>query len=345
MEEPIITPPEEETLYLPGNDDSWEMSSPESLGWETSLLAPLYESLDANNTRAFLVLKDGKIVIEEYFGKSFNGQDDFDKDKVWYWASAGKTLKSLLVGIAQEEGLLNINDKTSKYLGDGWTECEEEKEEGIRIWHQLTMTSGLDDSYGGGTNPEDLQFLSNSGDRWAYHNGPYTLLSSVLANASGSTFNDYFEEKLASKIGMTGNWVWIGTDEVYFSTPREMARFGLLMLNNGDWIDETIIQDKEYLGASVSTSQNLNKSYGYLWWLNGKDSFMLPQNQSVFPGNLIGNAPADMVSALGKNGQYLSIVPSQNLVVIRMGDNPDDALVPLLYINDIWDQLKNIIPE
>ena len=65
-----------------------------------------------------------------------------------------------------------------------------------------------------------------------------------------------------------------------------------------------------------------NESYGYLWWLNGQSSFMLPYNQFVYNGDIIINAPDDLFSAIGKNGQYINVVPSENLVWIRMGEAP-----------------------
>lgn len=86
----------------------------ESLGWCRDKVAPLYSFLETRNSKAFIVLKDGKIVIEKYFGK-------FTKDSLWYWASAGKTLTSFAVGLGQEDGYLKITDTSSKYLGKGWT--------------------------------------------------------------------------------------------------------------------------------------------------------------------------------------------------------------------------------
>ena len=92
-----------------------------------------------------------------------------------------------------------------------------------------------------------------------------------------------------------------------------------------------------------TTSQNLYLSYGYLTWLNGKSSFMAPGLQTVFPTSITPNAPSDMYAAMGKNGQLINIVPSQNLVVIRMGDVPDNSLVPFLFQDEIWEMLNQVI--
>ncbi len=88
-----------------------------------------------------------------------------------------------------------------------------------------------------------------------------------------------------------------------------MARYGLLALNNGIWNTDTILHDQDYFTAMTTPSQSLNESYGYLWWLNGQPSFMLPGTQFVFPGMLSPNAPPDMFSGIGKNDQLVSVIP------------------------------------
>ena len=93
---------------------------------------------------------------------------------------------------------------------------------------------------------------------------------------------------------------------IYHSTTRSMARFGLLALNKGKWGDEQIVNEA-FFKESTSTSQNINPSYGYLWWINGKSQFMLPEGQTVYPGSLIPNAPSDMVAAMGKLVEQRSI--------------------------------------
>ena len=66
-----------------------------------------------------------------------------------------------------------------------------------------------------------------------------------------------------------------------------MARFGLLILNEGQWNQNDILEDDVYYNEMISTSQEHNESYGYLWWLNGKNSYMIPQTQYVFDGQLM----------------------------------------------------------
>ncbi len=325
-----------QTIYFPPiTGDSWDTLSSISLGWDQTELENTYNYLKDYHTKAFIILKDGKIVVEWYF-------DSFNKDSTWYWASAGKTITALLVGIAQEEGYLNINDKSSVHLGKGWTSLTEEKEDLITIRHQLTMTTGLDDgvSDNGCTLKDCLQYKADAGTRWAYHNAPYTLLGKVIENATGQTRDVYTTLKLKNKIGMNGLWITYGYNEVYFSNARSMARFGLLISNNGIWDGEKIMNDEQYLSDMINTSQNLNISYGYLWWLNGKGHYMLPQSQIVFNTDLIPEAPDDVIAALGTNDQKIYISKSLGLVVIRMGNS---ALALSSFDNELWGHLMKAV--
>jgi CubicO group peptidase (beta-lactamase class C family) len=339
-------PSADSELYFPPNNSSeWEKTTPESLGWNTSQIPVLQTFLQDNNTRAFIVLKNGKIVMEEYFGNNLTNTGTFTANSNWYWASAGKTLTGFLVGIAQKENLLNIEEKTSTYLGAGWSSLTLTQENQITVKNQLTMTTGLDDGVSNKdcTDKTCLTFLTAPGTRWAYHNAPYTILDRVIQSATNQTFSNYFNARLRDKIGMDGNWIKTGDNNVYYSTPRAMARFGLLLLNKGKWKEEVILNDENYLNAMTSSSQNLNLAYGYLTWLNGKNSFMVPTLQTVFSGSISANAPADMFAAMGKNGQLINVVPSQNLVIIRMGDNPDNSAVPFTFQNDLWAKIKLVI--
>lgn len=328
------------SLYFPPtNSTEWQAITPASQGWDETQLNDLYTYLRSKNTKAFIALKEGKIIIEKYF-------DPFTKDSNWYWASAGKTMTGLLVGIAQQEGLLNINNPSYTYLGRGWTSLASQKEDLITVKNQLTMTTGLDDNVADDycTDPSCLIYKADAGTRWAYHNAPYTLLDKVVENATGQTYNSYFQQKIRNPIGMNGLWIKSGYNNVYYSNGRSMARFGLLMLNKGKWDQTTIISDTNYFKAQTNSSQNLNPSYGYLTWLNGKSSYMLPTTQFLFSGMLVPNAPADMYCALGKNDQKIYVVPSQKLVVIRMGETANQSMLALSsFDNELWGRLKLII--
>lgn len=327
---------ETSNTYFPAiNSDIWETKTLEDLNWSTSQLESLIDFLELQNTKSFIVLHDGKIVIEKYMS-------GHSQNTPWYWASAGKTLTTTVSGIAQDEGLLNIEDKVSDYIGIGWTSAAIEKENLITCKNLLSMNSGLNDSLGDGINPENLQYIADANTRWAYHN-VYVKMQEVVAQASNTSWNNYFNTRLKDKIGMSGSWVSLGDLNVYWSNTRSMARFGLMISANGKWEDSQIISET-FLNEATSASQNINQAYGYLWWLNGKSSFRLPQTQFEFQGELIPDAPEDMYCALGKNDQKIYIVPSKKLVVIRVGNAADDDNFALSsFDNELWIKINQVL--
>lgn len=338
------------TLYFPPvGTGTWASVTPGSLGWNEAAIPDLQSYLSATGTRALIVLKDGKIVIEEYMGTQLTS-GAFTASSNWYWASAGKTLTAALVGIAAGENKVTLDAKTSDYLGAHWSALAAAQEDKITVRNQLTMTTGLDDAPPSPattdcTDPACLIYKADPGTRWAYHTAAYTLLDGVIATGTGQPLDTYLTAKILSKIGMDGSHQMSGYNNVFYSTPRSMARFGLLLLSKGVW-DGTPIIPESYFNLMVTTSQNINLSYGYLTWLNGKNSFMVPQSQVVFSGELTTNAPADMFAAMGKNGQIINVVPSKNLVVIRMGDDTqDNGLVAFAFQNDLWAKLNAIITK
>jgi CubicO group peptidase (beta-lactamase class C family) len=321
-----------QTMYFPPvTGTTWETQSISDLKWNQNAVQPLLDYLELKNSKSFIILVNGRIVLENYFDKHSATTD-------WYWASAGKTLTSTMTGIAQQEGIININNKVSDYIGPGWTSETLAQENKITCKNLLTMTSGLDDS----TDEVDsasLIYKADAGNRWAYHN-VYVKLQNVVAKASGQSWETYFNTKLRDKIGMNGTWVQLGVNSVYTSTTRSMARFGLLMLNKGKW-ENNVILNENYFTEATNTSQNINLGYGYLWWLNGKTSYHLPQSQLTFQGSIIPTAPNDMFMALGKNDQKIYVVPSKNMVVIRMGDAADDVNLALSdFDKTLWEKIN-----
>ena len=319
--------------FPPSNSDTWETVTPQSLGWDVNKLNEALAYAQSKNTYGFIILHKGKIVTENYW----NG---WNKDTRYYIASAGKSIVGLLVGIAQKEGILKISDKTSKYLGNGWTSCPQAKEDLITIKHQLSMTSGLDDGVADSDcrTPDCLKYKADAGTRWAYHNAAYHLLHDVLVKASGMTMNNYTKTKLADKIGMK-NYTWL--NYILGLNTRDMARFGSLILNKGTWNGQTVLNDTAYFDEMLHTSNTYNKSYGYLWWLNGKETLMVPTSQVVFKTPLAATAPADMVACLGKGDKKIYVIPSLDLVVIRHGDDTGTNLLgPSSFDTFLWEKLK-----
>lgn len=330
-------PPVPQTMYFPSNtDNAWERTSLSSLGWNASRVQELKDYLSQKNSKSFMILVNGRIVMEEYF----NGHS---ASATWQWNSAGKTLVSATTGIAQQEGFLNINTKASQYLGAGWTITPPAKENLITVKHLLSMTSGLNDS-NNLVIRANLSYMADAGTRWSYHN-VFQKLIDVVSAASGQSFDTYFNTKIKNKLGMEGFWNYGTIFTIYHSNTRSMARFGLMALNKGQWKGEQVI-DPGFFTEATSSSQSINPSYGYLWWLNGKTGAMIPGSQTFYPGTLVPNAPADMFAAMGAEDQRIYVVPSRKMVVIRMGDasnpaNPSFAVSG--FDNELWEKLNAVI--
>ncbi|EAS18968.1 beta-lactamase [Flavobacteria bacterium BBFL7] len=343
----MIDDPINSTYFPPLTGDTWETTSPTDLQWDSQKLTDLNTFLETNETRAFIVLVDGKIVVEEYWNNDLLGQP-FDRNSTWYWASAGKSLAATVMGIAQEEGYLNIDDKTSDYLGNGWTNMSQDKEDLITIKNHLTFTTGID------YNVTDeqcydsscLNYLVDAGNEWYYHNGTYLITHDILQVATGVTNNEYTSSSILNKIGMSGQWTNTALfTNVFFSDARSAARFGLLTLAEGNWDGTTILGDSAYFNAMTNTSQSINEAYGYLWWLNGKSTLRFPGSTATISSSLTPAGPSDMISALGKNGQFIDVIPSLDMVVIRMGNEPSGSLVPVLFHDEMWEKMMDAMNE
>ena len=168
-------------MYFPPlSDDEWETMEPDELGFCPDRIDSLYVLLEEKGSRSFILLKDGKIVLEQYFGS-------YTQDSLWYWASAAKSLSAYLVGCAQEDEILDIEDPTSNYLGIGWTSAEPDKEILIKVRNQISMSTGLADNFlfPNCLFPICLDYMVDEGERWSYYNAPYRLTVVVLEEASG----------------------------------------------------------------------------------------------------------------------------------------------------------------
>jgi len=327
----------------PGSRAEWQRIDPAEARFDRAKLDEVLDHARQQRSSGLVILYRGRIVAEGYWNP-----DDLQTERVKEQvkkrgydqrvigrdaagraiedvASAQKSISSILAGMAQERGLLKISDPVHKYLGRGWTKSAPDQEAAITVRHLLTMTSGLDD---------ELKFEVAPGTRWFYNTSAYSRVLMCTAAATKMDRNELTKQWLTGPIGMQDSrWEerpvpagFEGKNGVGFATTvRDLARFGLLIQASGDWDGRAIIQDKQYLHDALHRSQDLNPSYGYLWWLNGQSQVM--RGRQLVPGPLIPTAPADLVAALGGFQRKLYVVPSEHLVVTRLGDNcpPLDA--------------------
>ena len=209
--------------------------------------------------------------------------------------------------------------------------------------HLLTMTSGLNDA---------LEYEAPAGTRWRYNTTAYSRVLRVISVAAQMEPDELTQKWLTGPTGMDdSHWVARSrmndveaANTVGFATSgRDLARFGLLILAQGTWANQVVIEDKEYLRAALQSSQDLNPSYGYLWWLNGKSSVLRGGGERRLPGPLIPTAPADLVAAEGAMGRKVYVVPSKELVVTRLGATPEGARQAAFEV-EFWKRLMAAAP-
>jgi CubicO group peptidase (beta-lactamase class C family) len=343
------------SLYFPPTRGTWETITPASSGWNGEKIDEALDKAGKSRSSGVVILFRGRIMAERYW--NLDGLPEPEKGKgaaqkysrlvvgrdaaghvIEDVASIQKSVASILVGIGQEKGLLNISDPVRKYLGAGWSKTSPEQESAITVRHLLTMSSGLAD---------DLTFEAAAGNRWRYNTAAYAFTMKVLAAAAKKPREELTREWLTERIGMTDS-KWVKrtgsgeenpiNDAGFATTARDLARFGLMILADGQWGDQKVIGDRAYLKAALHPSQELNPSYGYLWWLNGQAEVARGAGAKS-KGPLIPSAPSDLVAALGAVDRKLYIVPSLGLVVTRLGANTGPA-----FDNEFWKALMAAAP-
>lgn len=331
-------------LYFPTDSNEWERLPLENLKWNRESLAELLAWMPTQDSRALIILKDGKIVIEEYWGSKLTGTGAMDESSLWYWGAAGRTLTASMVGLAQQAKLLSIKDKTQTYLGVGWTSMSPLQEQEIQLIHHLSMSTGIDEEISDlqRASPDLLTFRAKPGVRWAEHYATYSILEQVLEKASGQSLQDLFKSQIGDPIGMRGLWQKTADTYVFYSDARSFARFGLLHLAEGKWAD-TKIWSGSYFAKMTQSSQKSNPSYGYLTWLNGQSSYRLPGVQRPIFGSLVPSAPSDMYLSVGEGAQVMMVIPSENLVIIRMGGNVGESYSPFVFVREFWEKMAKVI--
>jgi len=341
-------------LYLPPVDNrGWEAVDPVDAGWNPGALEAVFEYAETKYTTGMVILWHGRLLAERYWPPppelkvkpeqfkqfTFHGRttEDWPREDV---ASAQKSVISFLVGVAASKGLIDIERPVSVYLGEGWTKASLEQEGQITVRHLLSMASGLDNVLG---------YEKPAGSWWRYNNSAYSRLAFVLERASGRDLKTLTREWLTGPIGMTDSFWWKrpsrpgappSNPNGLVTTPRDFARFGILVLANGIWNGTDVLGDRSWIETSTSSSQQSNFAYGYLWWLNGKESRRSPGKAEPVPGPMNPSAPADLFAAKGAMDRRLYIVPSLSLVITRLGGPAGRG-----FDRELWELIMKAVPE
>ncbi len=338
--------------YFPPEAGDWGTANPQAVGWDANGLEAALVYAQQQRSSGVVVLVGGRIIAERYWEVEADPEDPSYTEMTHGRTSRGQTIEdvasiqksviSFLAGVAEAKGRLDLEAPVSQYIGQGWSKASAEQEQQIKVRHLLSMASGLS---------EDHSYQDPAGEVWMYNTPVYSNMVQVLESVTGLTLDEYTSAWLTSRIGMKDSrwleraWYEPGIDANRYgfaTSARDLARFGLLILASGHWAGEDLLENPTYLERALSPSQQGNTSYGYLWWLNGGGNFVSGRNNSnQIKGPMFSSAPDDMVAALGVLGRKCYVVPSLDLVVTRLGDNPHDED----FSNGLFEHLMKAAPR
>ena len=327
----------------PDLKDGLDVGSLQDAGLKVALIGKMVEQI-ANETHknvdSVLLIKEGKLVLEEYFYQ-------YDRDKLHQLRSATKSVVSALVGIALDKKLISSKEeKVVPFFPEYQIKNLSAEKRAITIEHLLACESGLECEDGNSQSPGeelkmnaspdwvrfvlDLPMADPPGETGRYCSGGVILLGRIVEKSSGKRLPDFAAENLFEKLGIT-NYRWsFKPDSSSFDDacqlhlrPRDMAKLGLLYMNDGQWKGRQVIS-REWIKASLSKHSVVRGiDYGYLWWRQWLN---------------VNGTRVEGVTAKGNGGQRIYLWPSLDLLVVITGSNyneqsPSDEI-----------QIKYILP-
>jgi CubicO group peptidase (beta-lactamase class C family) len=334
----VLATPARAQDYFPTTDAAWATTTAAAAGADAALLADAVAYAQQARSDTLVILHGGRILAEHYW----NGASRTTKTRLY---SATKALVSALVGRLVDLGEFTSLDQKSAVFIPEWRNVAGKQD--IALRHHLEMTTGLEGGeqnlFLGAIATSERFFAVNlplehaPGTYWTYNNPAYRLLFSIIQAATGQNLSNVFAQHISTPLGMSAaSWV-IRTGQIGQTTIQNYqyleasalsaARFGLLALRGGRW-DGTQVVPAAFLAQATTTSQPLNPSYGFLWWLNtgasggGHQQLFdgVPRAGPYFP-----DAPPDTIAALGLNDQIIAVIPSLDLVIVRQGAQPFGA--------------------
>jgi len=289
---------------------------------------------------ALVVVHKGVIQTEWY-------AEGFDKDTLTQSQSMHKSFLAMLVGAAISEALItSVDEPVSKYL-PAW---RDDPRGTITVKQMLEMSSGLS-QYAFSLNPlsDEFQWLFGTdmvpiilktpmadwspGDRFDYNNINSEVLGLILQEATGKRYAEYLSEKIWQPIGAQDGRVWLDAREgqahtscCLYARPRDWAKVGMMLGNKG------VINNRRVLRQSwieqMITPSPRSDWYGYQIWLGYNDLPVPPNPDMPELAELRPFDSRDTFYLAGRGGQYIYVVPSQDLVIVRMGPSVGPLPIP-----------------
>lgn len=324
-------------------EDGLETASLQSQNIDTTRIYHFFNQAinGGNKLHSILLLKDNKLVLEEYLNKhTIDEQHDL--------RSATKSIRSLLVGIAIDKGFINnVDDPIEKYLKTPTpTENLNKQKNEITIKHLLTMSAGWDCNDGDkkSEGQEDkvyrkkdwlqhtvnLPMVNTPGEVSNYCTMGTVLVAEIVSQTSGMSIDKFAKKYLFNPLGITNvSWGHTSKKEVIpsskrlYMTSRDMAKIGQLILNEGKWRDKQIVS-KAWVNESTSPKTKMRDTdYGYLWW-----NIPFKIEDKIIPSK----------TASGNGGQCIIVIPEFNMVAVFTGGayNSEEANLPFYITNNVF---------
>jgi CubicO group peptidase (beta-lactamase class C family) len=316
------------TVY-PG--ETWEQARPRALGFNAQMMEAIARDARSSKSTCLLVARKGKVVGEWNWG----GVEPETPREVF---SVTKSITSTLVGMAQADGDLDVDDRAERYI----QEWRGTKSRSVTIRDILSNVSGrfwdIGTDYGDLPQAEDrtqfaidLDQLYPPGKVWTYNNAAIQTLDRVISTATGQETRAFAAERLFGPLGMSHTQMTAdpaGNTNAFFGTQttcEDLARFGYLFLRHGRWGDDQVVARSWVKAAVGQSSQDHNAAYGLLWWLNRKGPIIGPlatdaPGQPEPPvGQTMPGLPANAFTAQGLGGQVVLVDPRSETVVVRIG--------------------------
>ena len=276
-------------------------------------------------TRAVVVVYRDTIIAEQY-------APGFSKTSPLMGWSMTKSLTNALAGLLSGDGKLDL---TAPAAVPEWHKKKGDPRSAITLNHLMHASSGLewDEFYGGPSDATRMLFLepdagaiaaaksaeTGPDEIFEYSSGTTNIISGIVRRTIGDTdYHRFPYDRLFRKIGMNGmlmepdpSGTFVGSSYSY-APARDWARFGLLYLHDGVWLGERILPEGWVTYTSTPAPAALRGEYGAQWWLNAGE----PGNPSnrTYP-----DVPAESFQCEGFEGQYVFVIPSKDLVVVRLG--------------------------
>lgn len=298
----------------------WEL---DSLFNKAELSDSTLAKIDSNNTHAFLVFQHGKLLYERYW-------DGYTPQTISGSFSAAKSIISLLIGIALDEGKIkSLDDPAGNYIDHFKTNGLEK----IRIKDLLTMSSGTNyqesdkgyfslnaSAYYG----DDMDYLisrmqkkEEPGQYWQYRSGDTQVLGLIVEKVFGQSISSLVSSRFMKPMGAETNALWLLDGEkkheksfcCFNAAARDYARFGQLILNNGMWNGKQIVSSG-YIKAATTPAN----------YLKDRDENNAPVDYYGYQYWMINHNGIHAISMNGLFGQYVYIIPEKNAVVVRLGE-------------------------